>query len=78
MRSILLGGAMFAALAATSIGASAQGTQGSGGNDRFCASMSGGDSATGPQCLYRTMAQCQEAVKGGKGTCTENPKRKKM
>lgn len=77
MRSILLGGAMFAALIAGSFSASAQGAQG-GGNNRYCAEMKGGASAAGPQCLYKTMAQCKEAVKGNKGTCIENPKMKKM
>jgi hypothetical protein len=75
MRSIFYGGAIFAALVAGSFSASAQGAQG-GGNNRFCAEMKNPTGA-GLQCQYKTMAQCQEAVKGNQGTCIENPKMKK-
>lgn len=73
MRSIFYGGALVAALIAGSLSASAQGAQG-GGNSAYCAQTK---NAEGPQCLYRTMAECNEAVKGSQGTCMRNPKLKK-
>jgi len=37
---------------------------------------SSGSTAATPNCAYKTMAQCQEAVKAQQGTCIENPKMK--
>ena len=75
MRSTLIAGAALADLLAGSLAASAQSSMTQ--NEKFCSQMksSGGTAAT-PNCIYRTMAQCQEAVKG-QGTCVENPKMKK-
>lgn len=74
MRFTMIAGAAFAALIAGSFAASAQSAM--SGNDKFCSQMKGSQNAAAPSCIYRTMAQCQEAVKG-QGTCIENPKMKK-
>jgi hypothetical protein len=73
MRSILIAGAAFAALFAGSFAVSAQSSM--TGNEKFCAQKRGSGTAAAPNCVYRTMEQCQEAVKG-QGTCFENPKLK--
>lgn len=72
MRSILIASAAFAVLAAGTITASAQ------GSEKYCATMKGTQTGGAMNCSYRTMAQCEAAVKGGQGTCSENPKMKKM
>jgi hypothetical protein len=42
---------------------------------RFCAEMETGNTSAGkPSCRYKTMAQCQEAVKDHQGICFENKK----
>jgi hypothetical protein len=46
-------------------------------NEAFCAQMKG-EPGKPPNCAYKTMAQCQEAVKADQGTCIENPKKGKM
>lgn len=73
MRSILIASAAFAVLAAGTITASAQGS-----NEKYCATMKGTQTGGAMNCSYKTMAQCEAAVKGGQGTCSENPKMKKM
>ena len=71
MRSILIASAAFAVLTAGTFTASAQGSMSQ--NEKYCASMK--DQTAGKMnCSYKTMAQCEEAVKG-QGTCTENTKK---
>jgi|SwirhisoilCB1_FD_contig_31_886305_length_346_multi_8_in_0_out_0_1 hypothetical protein len=75
MRSILIAGAALATLLAASVAASAQSSMTQ--NEKFCSEMkSSGSTAATPNCAYKTMAQCQEAVKAQQGTCIENPKMK--
>lgn len=75
MRSTLIAGAALAVLLAGSVAASAQSSM--TGNEKFCSQLkSSGGNAAAQNCIYRTMVQCQEAVKG-QGTCVENPKMKK-
>jgi hypothetical protein len=38
-------------------------------NEPFCATSK----TTGLQCEYRTMEQCQEAIKGRDASCVPNP-----
>jgi hypothetical protein len=38
-------------------------------NEPFCESRKGGQNV----CQYRTMEQCQEAIKGHDATCVPNP-----
>lgn len=76
MRSILIASAAFAALLAGTFTASAQGSMGQ--NEKYCATMKGTQTQGAMNCSYKTMAQCEAAVKGGQGTCSENPKMKKM
>ncbi len=66
MRTTIIAAAAFGALLAGSLPASAQ------QEGRYCAEMKNGTSSAGkPSCLYRTMEQCQEAVKGNQGICVE-------
>lgn len=75
MRFTMIAGAALAVLLAGSIAASAQTSMTQ--NEKFCSQLkSSGTNAATPSCIYRTMAQCEEAVKG-QGTCIENPKMKK-
>lgn len=59
-------------LATGSLTASAQGTGGA-----YCATMKGDQNAAKMNCSYATMAACEEAIKGGKGTCTKNENKMK-
>lgn len=76
MRSVFIASAAFAVLAAGTFTASAQGSMGQ--NEKYCATMKGTQTGGAMRCSYKTMAQCEAAVKGGQGTCSENPKMKKM
>jgi hypothetical protein len=67
---ILLSTAVIAvALGLGSFAVSAQDTNGA-----YCATMKSDQNAAKPNCAYKTMADCEEAVKGGMGTCAKNTK----
>jgi hypothetical protein len=67
MRSILLSGAVIAALFATSHKASAENHY----NDKYCVQIQGNPGAL--RCAYETLGACQLATNSGEGTCVENP-----
>jgi hypothetical protein len=69
MKTIITAAFAAALLAAGSLTASAQGTGGA-----YCATMKADQNAAKMNCSYATMAACEEAVKGGKGTCSKNEK----
>jgi Protein of unknown function (DUF3551) len=66
MRSLVLGGAIIAALLGTSLSASAADT------DLYCVRIHGNSGAL--RCGYETLGACQLATNSGEGTCVENPK----
>jgi uncharacterized protein DUF3551 len=70
MRYMIIGGAVLAALLASPLAASAQ----SGENEAYCSTIKGSQNAAPMRCSFKTMAQCEESVKDGQGTCTKNPK----
>jgi Protein of unknown function (DUF3551) len=66
MRSILLSGAVIAAVIAPSLNASAADT------DMYCVQIHGNWLAL--RCGYETLGACQLATNSGEGTCVENPR----
>jgi Protein of unknown function (DUF3551) len=77
MRYAILAAAL---LAATFVGAASaqQGDPQIQGAERYCAQSRDGGSM---RCLFRTMDQCEEAVKGAQsqyGDCIANPQGSKM
>jgi hypothetical protein len=67
MRSLVLGGAIFAALFGTSLSASA-----AADTDLYCVRIQGNPGAL--RCGYETLGACQLATNSGEGICVENPK----
>lgn len=67
MKTFITAAFAAALLSAGSLTASAQGTGGA-----YCATMKGDQNASKMNCSYKSMAECEEAVKGGKGTCAKN------
>jgi hypothetical protein len=78
MRYAILAAAIIAATFAGTASAQMQGGPQVQGTERYCAQSRDGASA---RCLFRTMDQCEEAVKSAQsqyGDCIENPKGSKM
>jgi hypothetical protein len=78
MRYAILAAALIAATFAGTASAQMQGGQQVQGAERYCAQSRDGGSL---RCLFRTMDQCEETVKGSQsqyGNCIENPKGGKM
>ena len=72
MRYTILAAAVLAATFAGTASAQVQGAE------RYCAQSKDGGSM---RCLFRTMDQCEETVRGSQsqyGNCIENPKGGKM
>jgi hypothetical protein len=72
MRHAFIAGALLASVFAFAGTASAQ-----SGNEPFCAQVRA-DPGSPPKCNYKTMAECQAAMKPDSGNCIENPKKGKM
>jgi hypothetical protein len=68
MRSVLLSGAVVAALFAILPNASAENRY----NGTYCMRIHGNPGAL--RCIYETLGACQLATNSGEGTCVENPK----
>ena len=73
MRYVFIAGTLLAAVFAFTGTASAQ----MGGKEPFCAQVRA-DPGSPPKCNYKTMAECQAAVKPDSGNCIENPNKGKM
>ncbi|HLL27952.1 MAG TPA: DUF3551 domain-containing protein [Xanthobacteraceae bacterium] len=78
MRYAVLAAALLAAIPIGTASAQMQGGQQAQGNEPYCAQSRDGNST---RCLFRTMDQCEEALKGAQsqyGSCIQNPKPGKM
>jgi hypothetical protein len=68
MRIIMLAGAL-AALTALGAGPAAAQYEGP-----WCANVSVGPGSVAERCDMRSFAMCLQEVKGGQGSCTQNPR----
>jgi hypothetical protein len=78
MRYAILAAALLAATFAGAASAQTQGSPQVQGAERYCAQSRDGGSV---RCLFRSMDQCEEAVKGAQsqyGNCIANPQGGKM
>jgi Protein of unknown function (DUF3551) len=72
MRHVIIACAFLAGLFALAGTASAQ-----SGKEAYCAQVRA-DPGSPPKCNYKTLAECQAAMKPDSGNCIENPNKGKM